>query len=170
MRTPAAVLPKLQIAVPFTPVPGRRLLGAPGPDEAYYSGAAAAAAAAAMRPAGGLSGARRRSSANAVEAPSAQRRLPATQRRAVPLANDGFSSFEDFLRTLSSRHRKASRSARRAGGGLVIEWLTGADITEEHWDAFFEFYLDTGSRKWGRPYLNRGFFSLLAEAMADRCC
>ena len=53
--------------------------------------------------------------------------------------------------------------------GLTIERITGADITEAHWDAFFAFYMDTGNRKWGHPYLNRRFFSLLGEAMADRC-
>jgi predicted N-acyltransferase len=84
--------------------------------------------------------------------------------------NEGFSSFEDFLGTMSSRHRKVTRRERRdaLAGGLEVKWLTGSGLTESAWDAFFDFYMDTGSRKWGRPYLNRKFFSLLSAAMADR--
>jgi uncharacterized protein len=84
--------------------------------------------------------------------------------------NQGFGSFEDFLGSLSSRHRKTTRRERREAlaDGLVVKWLTGSDLTEAVWDAFFEFYMDTGSRKWGRPYLNREFFSRLSAAMADR--
>jgi predicted N-acyltransferase len=85
--------------------------------------------------------------------------------------NDGYTSFEDFLAALASRKRKAVRKerAQALGCGLKIEWISGRDLTEAHWDAFFAFYMETGSRKWGRPYLNRTFFSLLGAAMADRC-
>jgi uncharacterized protein len=83
--------------------------------------------------------------------------------------NAGYATFEDFLGALSSGRRKTIRRERRdAQAGLEIVGLTGADLTEDHWDAFFAFYMDTGSRKWGRPYLNRRFFSLLGERMADR--
>jgi predicted N-acyltransferase len=83
--------------------------------------------------------------------------------------NDGFTSFEHYLETMSSRHRKTTRRERKeALAGLSVKWLTGAELTEGVWDAFFEFYQDTGNRKWGRPYLNRRFFSLLSAAMADR--
>lgn len=84
--------------------------------------------------------------------------------------NDGFATFDAFLETMSSRHRKSVRRERRdaLADGLEVKWLTGADLTEAAWDAFFAFYMDTGSRKWGRPYLNRKFFSLLGKAMADR--
>ncbi len=84
--------------------------------------------------------------------------------------NDGFADFEAFLSTLSSRKRKTLRRERRdaLADGLRVEWITGDDLTEAHWDAFFAFYMDTGSRKWGRPYLTREFFSLVSEAMADR--
>jgi hypothetical protein len=83
--------------------------------------------------------------------------------------NAGYSTFEDFLGALSSGRRKTIRRERRdAVAGLDVVALTGADLTEEHWDAFYAFYMDTGSRKWGRPYLNRRFFSLLNERMADR--
>jgi len=83
--------------------------------------------------------------------------------------NRGYGTFEDFLAALSSGRRKTIRRERRdAQAEVEIHRLTGAELTEEHWDAFFEFYMDTGSRKWGRPYLNRRFFSLLHARMADR--
>ena len=83
--------------------------------------------------------------------------------------NAGYATFDDFLAALSSSRRKTIRRERReANEGLEICRLTGAEITEAHWDAFFAFYMDTGARKWGRPYLNRRFFSLLGERMADR--
>ncbi len=83
--------------------------------------------------------------------------------------NAGYSTFEDFLAALSSGRRKTIRRERRdAQAGLEIVALTGSDLTEDHWDAFYGFYMDTGGRKWGRPYLNRTFFSLLGERMADR--
>jgi predicted N-acyltransferase len=83
--------------------------------------------------------------------------------------NQGFGSFDDFLATMNSRHRKAIKRERRdaLAAGITIHWLTGKDITEDAWDAFFAFYMETGSRKWGRPYLNRKFFSLIGESMAD---
>ncbi len=83
--------------------------------------------------------------------------------------NQDYSSFENFLGALSSGRRKTIRRERRdALDGLEVVRLTGRDLTEEHWDAFFAFYMDTGSRKWGSPYLNRRFFTLLNERMADR--
>jgi hypothetical protein len=83
--------------------------------------------------------------------------------------NAGYGAFEDFLAALSSGRRKTIRRERRdAQAGLEIVGLTGADLREEHWDAFYAFYMDTGSRKWGSPYLNRRFFSLIGERMADR--
>ena len=83
--------------------------------------------------------------------------------------NRGYGGFDDFLADLSSGRRKTIRRERRdAQAGLEIVRLTGADLTEDAWDAFYGFYMDTGSRKWGQPYLNRLFFSLLGERMADR--
>jgi hypothetical protein len=83
--------------------------------------------------------------------------------------NQGYATFDDFLAALSSGRRKTIRRERRdAAKGLEIVQLSGPDLTEDHWDAFYSFYMDTGSRKWGRPYLNRLFFSLLGERMADR--
>ena len=85
--------------------------------------------------------------------------------------NNGFATFDDFLGQLSSRKRKTIRKERREAlaSGLRIELLTGRDIKEHHWDAMYAFYMDTGSRKWGRPYLNRTFFSLLGQTMPEHC-
>jgi predicted N-acyltransferase len=83
--------------------------------------------------------------------------------------NDGYGTFDDFLAALSSNRRKTIRRERRdAVKDLEVIGLTGADLTEDHWDAFFQFYMDTGSRKWGQPYLSRPFFSMLNERMADK--
>ena len=83
--------------------------------------------------------------------------------------NDGYRTFDDFLSALSSSRRKSIRRERRdAQAGLDIRILTGAEITPAHWDAFFAFYMDTGSRKWGRPYLTRDFFTRVGQTMADR--
>ena len=83
--------------------------------------------------------------------------------------NDGYATYDDFLGTLASRKRKALKKERREAlaDGITIDWLTGSDLTEAAWDDFFAFYMDTGGRKWGRPYLNRKFFSLIGERMAD---
>jgi uncharacterized protein len=82
--------------------------------------------------------------------------------------NPGYASFAEFLATLSSQKRKNIRKERDtvAKSGITLECLAGSDIREAHWDAFFEFYMDTGGRKWGRPYLNREFFSLIGESMS----
>jgi len=83
--------------------------------------------------------------------------------------NNGYQTFDDFLGALSSNRRKTIRRERRdAQAGLEIVGLTGKDLTEEAWDAFYQFYEDTGARKWGRPYLNRPFFSMMGERMADQ--
>ena len=84
--------------------------------------------------------------------------------------NEGYATFDDFLARLSSKKRKNLRRERRIAleNEIEVEWVTGSALREHHWDAFFEFYLDTGSRKWGRPYLTRRFFGLVGETMADR--
>lgn len=83
--------------------------------------------------------------------------------------NRGYESFDDFLADLSSRKRKMIRKERERAkeNGISVEWVTGSDLTEDHWDAFYSFYMDTGARKWGSPYLTREFFSLVGERMAD---
>jgi predicted N-acyltransferase len=84
--------------------------------------------------------------------------------------NEGYQTYDDFLQSLQSRKRKAIRKEREQAqkSGLEIRALTGDDITESLWDAFYLFYMETGSRKWGRPYLNRAFYSLIGETMRKR--
>jgi predicted N-acyltransferase len=84
--------------------------------------------------------------------------------------NAGYATFDDFLAALASRKRKTIRRERKdaLAPGIEVNWLTGSELTEAAWDAFFAFYMDTGSRKWGRPYLTREFFSIVAEKMRDR--
>jgi predicted N-acyltransferase len=85
--------------------------------------------------------------------------------------NSGYGTFDDFLAALSSRKRKNIRKEREtalARSGIEIVRLTGAELTEKVWDRFFEFYMDTGSRKWGRPYLTRSFYSMIGERMGER--
>jgi uncharacterized protein len=169
-RAGGSYYPKLQIAVPFTPVPGRRFLTRSGQDQDARER---------MLAAGAIELARRHdlSSIHATFVTEGEwTRLGASgllQRTGQQFhwANAGYQTFEDFLSALSSQKRKTIRKERRQAlaAGLTIEHVAGRDITEAHWDAFFEFYMDTGSRKWGRPYLNRKFFSLLGAAMGDRC-
>lgn len=158
--------PKLQCSVPFTPVTAPKLLTS-NVDPALKRALLTAAATYADE--------RRISSIHATFVPDAEAELAVSSDWLLRTDtqyhwhNAGFGSFDDYLETMSSRHRKVTRRERRdAVEGLTVKWLTGADLTEGAWDAFFEFYQDTGNRKWGRPYLNRKFFSLLGEAMADR--
>ncbi|HRJ68141.1 MAG TPA: GNAT family N-acetyltransferase [Beijerinckiaceae bacterium] len=161
--------PKLQIAVPFTPVTGPRLLIRNGVDRA----AARAVLAEALLRLPEKLGA---SSIHATFLQGADAAALETagwlirQDRQFHWNNDGYRSFDDFLARLSSRKRKAIRRERAEAlaPGIVVEALTGSSISEGDWDAFFAFYMDTGSRKWGRPYLNRRFFSLIAERMAEK--
>lgn len=161
--------PKLQVAVPFTPVPGPRLLTRPGPGASHGLRLLASGSV---------------TLAEKLEASSvhftfltktewdALGKLGLLQRidQQFHWLNAGYETFDGFLATLASRKRKTIRKERQAAleDGITIEHLTGADITEAHWDAFFDFYMDTGSRKWGRPYLNRKFFSLIGAAMPAR--
>jgi predicted N-acyltransferase len=160
--------PKLLCAVPFTPVTGRRLL-ATGPNAVAIQRALAGAIVEVAQQ-------WRASSAhfNFLDEETwrtlGAQGLLLREDQQFHWMNRGYSSFEDFLAALSSRKRKTLRRERReAQEGLEIVRLTGADLTKKHWDAFFKFYMDTGGRKWGSPYLNREFFSLLHERMADKC-
>jgi predicted N-acyltransferase len=161
--------PKLQVSVPFTPVTGRRLLVRPGPDAGdrrliLASGIATLAARHGV------------SSVHATFLPEPEWTLLGEagflQRtdQQFHFLNKGYRDFDDFLDALASRKRKAIRRERRdaVAGGIDIVHLTGSDLTEDAWNAFFAFYMDTGSRKWGRPYLNRRFFSLFGERLADK--
>ncbi|HEU0161522.1 MAG TPA: GNAT family N-acetyltransferase, partial [Rhizomicrobium sp.] len=84
--------------------------------------------------------------------------------------NRGYGSFDEFLGELSSAKRKTLRKERQSvrEAGVTFDWLTGRDITEAHWDQFFDFYMDTGGRKWGTPYLTRDFFSRLGAGLAHQ--
>lgn len=159
--------PKLQCSVPFTPATAPKLLTADGSIETRM-----ALLNAAQTLADGLGA----SSVHATFVPQSEETLA---REAGWLirhdtqfhwTNDGYSTFDDFLSTLQSRKRKAIRRERREAlmDGIDVEWVTGSDLTAAHWDAFYAFYMDTGSRKWGRPYLNRGFFSRISATMADK--
>jgi predicted N-acyltransferase len=161
--------PKLQVSVPFTPVTGRRLLTRPEGDVERHRALLAGGAIALARRHGA-------SSVHATFLPEdewaflgAADYLQRTDQQ-FQFFNEGYRDFDDFLEALASRKRKNIRRERRdaLAGGIEVEHLTGTGLTEAAWDAFFAFYMDTGSRKWGRPYLNRKFFSLLGERMGDR--
>jgi predicted N-acyltransferase len=160
--------PKLQASVPFTPATGPRLLSRVGQPVLATQTALAE----------GLKELAKRhdvSSAHVTFAP--QDEMPVFEAagylhrtdQQFHFINEGYGSHDDFLETLASRKRKALKKERRAAleHGLEIDWLTGKDLTEAIWNQFFAFYMDTGSRKWGRPYLNREFYSLIGERMAE---
>jgi predicted N-acyltransferase len=159
--------PKLQASVPFTPATGPRLLVADGADPVKVRNALALG----LRQ---LTDQFQLSSAHVtfcVE-DDAQALIRAGFLHRIDqqfhFHNQGFATYDDFLATLASRKRKALKKERREAlmAGITVDWLTGRDLTEAVWDDFFRFYIDTGSRKWGRPYLNRQFFSLIGERMA----
>jgi uncharacterized protein len=163
-RSGGRYYPKLQIAAPFSPVPGPRILTT---DKVTALGLLRAAETVIER--------HNLSSAHATFVEPGQldwfREAGWLIREGTQFhwANDGYNCFEDFLAALASRKRKAIRKERaQAVAGLKIVHLTGLEITEAHWDKFWYFYQDTGARKWGQPYLKRKFFSLLGERMADK--
>ncbi len=160
--------PKLQSAIPFTPATGPRLMAAIGQDDSAIQGVLAGG----LRQVADELGV---SSAHATFVPEDEMRvfeaegfLHRTDQQ-FHFINDGYANHEAFLETLASRKRKALKKERRAAleNGITIDWLTGSDLTEDIWDQFFAFYMDTGSRKWGKPYLTRLFYSLIGERMAD---
>ncbi|WP_374274122.1 GNAT family N-acetyltransferase [Brevundimonas sp.] len=160
--------PKLLGAVPFTPVTGPRLLARPGAGEAAVRQALAHGAVALAEQMGVSS--LHVTFPDATDA-AAMDEAGYLARRDMQFVweNRGYADFDAFLATLSQNRRKAIRRERRdAQAGLDIRVLTGGEIEPAHWDAFFDFYMDTGSRKWGRPYLTRAFFDRIGETMADR--
>ena len=160
--------PKLQVAVPFTPVTGPRLLARPGPlAEAVRGGLADALVE--ITQASGLSSAHVTFLTEPEWRALGERGFLQRTDQQFHWQNRGYASFDDFLAALSSRKRKTIRRERKEAlaPGIEAHWLTGSDLTEAVWDAFFRFYLETGSRKWGRPYLSRAFFSIVGEKMAD---
>ena len=161
--------PKLQVAVPFTPVTGPRLLARPGPLAQAVRGALADALVE-ITTASDLSSAHVTFLTEPEWRALGERGFLLRNDQQFHWQNEGYASFDDFLGRLASRKRKAIRRERKEAlaPGIEVAWLTGADLTEAVWDAFFAFYMDTGSRKWGRPYLTREFFSIVGETMRDR--
>ncbi len=167
-RAGGSYYPKLQVAVPFTPVTGRRLLVAAdapqGAREALI---------------GGLRELRKQTKTSSIHLtfPTVEdsERLAGAgflirTGEQFHFSCNGYTNFDDFLGALASRKRKAIKRERRDAleNGITVELLTGPSIRSEHWDAFFRFYMHTGSRKWGRPYLTRAFFDLIGSTLADR--
>lgn len=161
--------PKLQCAVPFTPVTSNRLLTASGHDAA---GARQLLIAAVVKV------------AERLDVSSIHITFPTEpewhdlgaagflQRTGEQFhwQNRGYASFDEFLATLNARKRKMIRRERAGActAGIEIDVLSGDALRHDHWDAFYRFYVNTGKRKWGAPYLNRAFFDLLHERLADR--
>ena len=152
--------PKLLVAVPFTPVPGRRLLGH-RPQELL-------AALEAVTVQGEMSSAHVNFIEDREVAEFGARGWLIREGVQYHWFNRGYASFDDFLGALSSRKRKTVRRERSgACEGLEISALRGSAIGPGEWDAMWAFYQDTGSRKWGHPYLTRAFFDRIAATMAD---
>jgi predicted N-acyltransferase len=156
--------PKLQCAVPFTPVTGRRLLTAHDAARDTLLKTAAAV---------------KQIGASSLHITFLTREEWQAAGRCGYLLrtgqqfhweNRGYKNFDEFLGDLSSAKRKTLRKERASvrEAGVTFDWLTGADITESHWDLFFDFYRDTGGRKWGTPYLTREFFSRLGQSLAQQ--
>jgi predicted N-acyltransferase len=164
--------PKVQVSVPFTPATGRRFLMRPGPR-------AERARLALAQGLLGLVGQLEASSAHVTFMTKEEQAfltgerlgfLPRTDIQFHWENDGGWTTFDAFLDSLASRKRKALKRERRdaLAEGISMQWITGKDITEAHWDAFWVFYQDTGARKWGTPYLTREFFSRIGATMADR--
>lgn len=158
--------PKLQSCIPFTPATGRRLLTADGSSASEQALLSACVQ---------VTEQIKVSSLHLTFLPEAQWQIAGKtgllQRmdQQFHWHNPGYQSFDDFLADLASKKRKNLKRERReaTAADVVIERLTGSDLREEHWDAFYEFYLDTGNRKWGSPYLTRAFFSMINETMPE---
>ena len=160
-RAGGAYYPKLQVAVPFTPVPGPRLLGS-RPQQLL-------AAMEALTVQNALSSAHITFIDDSGAEEAERRGWLIRHGIQYHWRNRGYRDFDDFLGSLASRKRKAIRRERAAAReGLEFRALRGGEIGAAEWDCMWRFYQDTGSRKWGRPYLTRGFFDRIGEAMGDR--
>ncbi len=159
--------PKLQCSVPFTPATGPRLLTT-GLDVAAFQQVLASGLQQVTEKLGIYSAHVTFANEDEIEALQDEGFLHRTDQQ-FHFINEGYRDHSDFLDALSSRKRKTLKKERRSAleNGIEIDWLTGSDLTEEIWDQFFTFYMDTGSRKWGKPYLTRAFYSLIGERMAD---
>jgi len=160
--------PKLQVSIPFTPATGPRLLVRRDLEASPIRAALAQTLQAATAQLEASSAHVTFAAEPDIAALEEAGFLHRTDQQ-FHFLNEGFGSYDDFLATLASRKRKALKRERReaVAGDISIDHLTGSDITEAVWDDFFAFYMDTGGRKWGRPYLNRAFFSLIGERMSQ---
>lgn len=159
--------PKLQIAVPFTPVTGRRFLTRPGHETQGI--AALVQGAVQLASDNGLSSVHATFCTQDEALAGEEAGLLRRTSQQYHWANNGYADWEDFLAHLSSRKRKTLRKERREAqdfGGEILQ-LTGDAIRPEHWDAMWTFYQDTGARKWGTPYLTRAFFDIAHERLRD---
>ena len=159
--------PKLQIAVPFTPVTGRRFLTRPGHED--VGRAALVQGAVQMAERHGLSSLHITFCTEDEAEAGAAMGLMRRSSQQFHWMNGGYESFDGFLAQLSARKRKNIRKERRTAQdfGGEIEELTGDAIRPAHWDAFWQFYQDTGARKWGTPYLTRAFFDIAQDTLRD---
>lgn len=160
--------PKLQASIPFTPATGPRLLVRQGEDVSRVQALLAQGLQQVARELGTSSAHVTFLQLGELPALTSAGFLQRTDQQ-FHFINRGYADHEAFLAELSSSKRKNLRKERRNAleNGISIDWLTGSDLTEEIWDQFFRFYIDTGSRKWGRPYLTRQFYSLVGERMPD---
>jgi predicted N-acyltransferase len=165
-RAGGAYYPKLQVCVPFTPATGPRLLTGGNVDARVPLASA-------------LMSFAQKLGVSSVHVTFAEQDEAATltpfgflprHDQQFHWHNENYADFAAFLSALSSMKRKNLRRERAEAlkNDITVEWHTGSDLKEAHWDAFFAFYMDTGSRKWGTPYLTREFFSLVNRSMADR--
>jgi predicted N-acyltransferase len=168
-RAGGSYYPKLQVAVPFTPVTGPRLLARAGLETEAVRRALADALVE-ITTASELSSAHVTFLTKDEWQTLGERNFLCRTDQQFHWENADYNSFDDFLAALASRKRKTIRRERKEAlsVGIDVCWLTGADLTESIWDAFFAFYMETGSRKWGRSYLTREFFSMVGDKMRDR--
>lgn len=161
--------PKLQAAVPFTPVTGPRLLVAADADVAATREALLSTGTTAVK--------QLHASSLHITFLTEDEWLSAGEAGFLQRTdqqfhweNRGYATFDNFLADLASSKRKNLRKERAAvrDAGVEFDWLSGSDITEAHWDTFYRFYMDTGGRKWGRPYLTREFFSRVGDSMGEQ--
>ena len=164
-----AYYPKLQASVPFSPITGPRLLVPPGPDQAAMAQTLISTLETVTKKLGV-------SSLHATFVTQEQSKMFGAagwilrHGQQFHWHNEGYGSFDDFLASLTSRKRKNIRKERQAvaDAGLSVRAVAGSDIAAADWDAFYRFYIDTYDRKWGYPYLTRGFFDILQATMAEQ--
>ncbi len=160
--------PKLQISIPFTPATGKRLLVGGAVDEAMAERHLMVGCIEAAKKLGVSS--LHLTFVDEVQASHlADMGLLMRTDQQFHWENQHYKNFNEFLDTLTSRKRKVLKKERALAlePGIEIDWVTGAELQQQHWDAFYEFYMDTGARKWGQPYLTREFFDIIGNTFAD---